>query len=67
MNQPTPLCPPLDDQVRQLLSGVSTATLTKLLKNGIIPFYPDPLDERVKLVSRAEVLRLKVRERKAAA
>ena len=53
-------------EARRLL-GVSTATLTKLLKNGIIPFYPDPLDERVKLVSRAEVLRLKVRERKVAA
>lgn len=42
---------------RRLLS-VSQAKMAQLLKNGNLRHFPNPLDGRVKLVSRAEVLAL---------
>ncbi|HEV2761732.1 MAG TPA: hypothetical protein VGV38_01965 [Pyrinomonadaceae bacterium] len=52
-------------EARRLL-GVSTATLTKLLKNGTIRHFTDPLDGRKKLVSRSEAMSLKIPRAEAA-
>jgi excisionase family DNA binding protein len=53
-------------EARKLL-GMSTGTLTKLLKNGTLRHWPDPLDARVKLVSRADVEGLLANSRRRAA
>jgi hypothetical protein len=50
---------------RKLL-GISPLKMTKLLSQGAIRHFPDPLDERKKLVSRREVLALKVPKAEAA-
>ena len=50
----------------QKLLGVSRPKMTQLLREGVIRHFPDPLDRRVKLVSRAEVLALKVPRAEAA-
>jgi hypothetical protein len=47
-------------EARELIE-VSAVTMARLIRDGIIRTFPDPLDRRVKLVSRAEVLALKVR------
>lgn len=52
-------------EARELL-GVSWNKIAKLLKLGIIPYFPNPLDDRVKLVSKAEVLALIPRRAEAA-
>ena len=44
-------------EARKLLK-ISPFKMAKLMKEGVIAVYPDPLDARVKLVSRAEVLGL---------
>ena len=49
----------------RLLISVSRLKMGQLVKDGHLRAYPDLLDKRVKLVSRAEVLGLKVRERAA--
>jgi hypothetical protein len=51
----------------QRLLGVSHTKMAQLLKEGMIPYYLNPLDKRVKLVSRAEVLALKEPKRAEAA
>ncbi len=51
-------------EARKLI-GVSTVKMSQLLKDGFVRHFPDPLDKRVKLVSRAEVLALKVRDKAA--
>ncbi|HYP52141.1 MAG TPA: hypothetical protein VEQ42_01290 [Pyrinomonadaceae bacterium] len=51
-------------EARKLL-GVSTVKIAQLLRNNQLRHFPDPLDKRVKLVSQAEVLKLKVRRRAA--
>lgn len=40
----------------QKLLGVSRPTMSKLLKGGVVRHFTNPIDKRVKLVSRAEVL-----------
>jgi regulator of RNase E activity RraA len=61
MSQPTPLCLPLDQEVRRLLSGVSTATLaTQLFKRGFRTRFMtgvQPLRPELKLVGVARTLR----------
>jgi predicted DNA-binding transcriptional regulator AlpA len=42
----------------QRLLGVSRPTMSKILKEGMLRHFPNPIDRRVKLVSRAEVLAL---------
>jgi predicted DNA-binding transcriptional regulator AlpA len=42
----------------QRLLGVSRPTMSKILKGGTLRHFPNPIDRRVKLVSRAEVLAL---------
>ena len=43
----------------QRLLGVSHAKIAQLIREGMLRHFPNPLDRRVKLVSRAEVLALK--------
>ncbi|MDQ3258670.1 MAG: helix-turn-helix domain-containing protein [Acidobacteriota bacterium] len=50
----------------QQLLGVSRPKMSRLLKEGQIRHFPNPIDKRVKLVSRAEVLALKPPRLKAA-
>ena len=52
-------------EARRLL-GVSPLKMTKLLRDRVLRHFPDPLDDRKKLVSRAEVLALKVPKAEAA-
>jgi hypothetical protein len=47
-------------EARALL-GCSAVKMAQLIKNGVIRHFTDPLDKRVKLVSREEVLALIVR------
>ena len=49
----------------RLLIGVSRLKMGQLVKDGHLEAYADLLDRRVKLVSRAEVLGLKIREKAA--
>jgi predicted DNA-binding transcriptional regulator AlpA len=52
-------------EARQIL-GVSRLKLAQLLKEGTLRYFPDKLDKRAKLVSRAEVLELIPRKAEAA-
>jgi DNA-binding MarR family transcriptional regulator len=63
MNRPIDLITTTD--ARKLI-GISSATMTKLIRNGTVVTYPDPLDTRVKLVSKSAVLALKVPRLEAA-
>jgi predicted DNA-binding transcriptional regulator AlpA len=51
-------------EARKLL-GVSRIKIAELIRDGYIRYFPYPLDKRVKLVSRSEVLALKIGERAA--
>jgi predicted DNA-binding transcriptional regulator AlpA len=51
-------------EARKLL-GVSRIKIAELIRDGYIRHFPYPLDKRVKLVSRSEVLALKVVEKAA--
>jgi hypothetical protein len=46
--------------------GVSPLKMTKLLKEGVLRHFPDPLDDRKKLVSKADVLALQMPKAEAA-
>ena len=52
-------------EARQLL-GVSGVKMAQLIREGIIPHFPNPLDRREKLVSRAQVESLKPKRAEAA-
>jgi hypothetical protein len=52
-------------EARKIL-GISTIKLAKLLKQGQLQHFPDPLDERKKLVSKREVQSLIVPRAEAA-
>jgi predicted DNA-binding transcriptional regulator AlpA len=65
MKRPSPTDLIRTSQAQKLL-GVSRPKMTQLLREGVIRHFPDPLDRRVKLVSRAEVLSLKVPRAEAA-
>jgi predicted DNA-binding transcriptional regulator AlpA len=43
----------------QRLLGVSHAKMAQLIREGTLRHFPNPLDRRVKLLSRSEVLALK--------
>ena len=51
-------------EARKLL-GVSRIKIAELIRDGYIRHYPYPLDKRVKLVSKSEVLSMKVGEKAA--
>jgi hypothetical protein len=63
MDKPTDLI--TTTEARKLL-GISSATMTKLIRNAVVLTYSDPLDSRVKLVSKAAVLALRVPRSEAA-
>jgi hypothetical protein len=63
MNKPDDLIKTKD--ARKIL-GISPLKMSKLLKKGTIRHFPDPLDERVKLVSKSEVLGLMYKRSEAA-
>jgi predicted DNA-binding transcriptional regulator AlpA len=50
----------------QRLLGVSHAKIAQLIRTGLIRHFPNPLDRRVKLVSKAEVEALKPKRAEAA-
>jgi hypothetical protein len=55
MDKPSDLIPATE--ARRLL-GISTFKMAKLIKEGVIRTYLNPLDGREKLVSKAEALSL---------
>lgn len=61
-NQPVDLI--TTSEARDLL-GVSRFKMAELLRDGVVRYFPDPLDKRVKLVSRSEIMMLKVRDKAA--
>ena len=52
-------------EARRLL-GVSAVKMAQLIRDGILPFYANPLDRRVKFVSKAQVEALKPKRAEAA-
>jgi hypothetical protein len=46
--------------------GVGKPKMAKLIAQGVLPTQPDPLDGRIKLVRRADVLALKARSKRVA-
>ena len=44
----------------QRLLGVSHSKMSRIVKQGLVRHVRDPLDQRVKLVSRSEILALKL-------
>ncbi len=50
----------------QKLLAVGKVKMAQLIKDRIVRYYTSPLDKRVKLVSRAEILALKNEVREAA-
>ncbi|MEJ7575926.1 MAG: hypothetical protein WKF74_02855 [Pyrinomonadaceae bacterium] len=62
IEQPIDLIPVSD--ARKLLC-VSTVKMSQLIRDGYLRVFPDPLDKRVKLVSRAEALSLLIRDKAA--
>lgn len=52
-------------EARSLL-GVSHTKMSQMVKKGVIRHFPNPLDGRVKLVSKAEVIALIPRRSEAA-
>lgn len=51
-------------EARKLL-GVSRIKIAELIREGYVRHFSYPLDKRVKLVSRSEVLSLKLRDKAA--
>lgn len=51
-------------EARKLL-GVSRIKIAELIRDGYIRYFPYPIDKRVKLVSKSEVLALRVGEKAA--
>ena len=47
------------------LAGVSRPTMSRIIASGLLQIKEDPFDRRVKLVSREELLALKVRDKAA--
>jgi Helix-turn-helix domain len=47
--------------------GVGNKKMARMLKEGTLPWQPDPLDERFKLVKRSDVEALAARSAKRAA
>lgn len=50
---------------RQLL-GVSHTKMSQLIRDGLIRYFPNPLDGREKLISKAEVMALVPKRAEAA-
>ncbi len=52
-------------EARRLL-GVSAVKMAQLIRDGIVTHFPNPLDRRVKLVSKAQVEALRPKRAEAA-
>ena len=52
-------------EARRLL-GISPTTMSRLFRDGVLPYFPDPLDNRKKLVSKGAVEALKMPRAEAA-
>jgi predicted DNA-binding transcriptional regulator AlpA len=52
-------------EARALL-GVSPLTMARILRDGTLRHFPNPIDKRQKLVSKGEVLALKPKRAEAA-
>ena len=52
-------------EARRLL-GVSPLKMAQLLREGVLPHFPDPLNKRRKLVSKTAALALKMPRAEAA-
>lgn len=52
-------------EARRLL-GVSAVKMAQLIRDGVIPFFTNPLDKREKLVSKSQVEALKPKRAEAA-
>lgn len=63
MNTPTDL---ITTREARTLLGVSPLTMTRILKDGTLRHFPNPIDKRQKLVSKAEVEALIPRRAKVA-
>jgi hypothetical protein len=63
MNTPNDLI--TSTEARKLL-GISPYKMSKLIKSAVVHTYPDPLDDRVKLVSKSEILGLVTKRAEAA-
>ena len=61
--QPTDLI--TTSEARRILQ-VSAVKMAQLIREGIVRHFPNPLDKRVKFVSKAEVEALKPRRAEAA-
>lgn len=48
------------------LIGISPTTMRNLLRDNVLPYFPDPLDKRKKLVSKSAVLSLRIPSAEAA-
>jgi hypothetical protein len=55
-DKPTDLIPVKDARA---LIGVSHTKMTQLIREGVVSTYPNVLDKREKLVSKAEVMALR--------
>jgi excisionase family DNA binding protein len=47
--------------------GVGKVKMAKLIKDGVLPTEPDPLDKRIRLIKRTDVEQLAERSSKSAA
>ena len=63
MNTPNDL---ISTTVARKLIGISPATMARLIKEGTVTTYPNPLDKRQKLVSKSQVLGLVPKHAEAA-
>jgi predicted DNA-binding transcriptional regulator AlpA len=50
----------------QSVTGVSHAKMAQLIRDGVVRYFPNPLDRREKLISKKEVLALIPRRAEAA-
>jgi hypothetical protein len=62
-NQPSDLITVAEAQT---LVGVSHAKMAQLIREGVVRYFPNPLDRREKLISKKEVLALIPRRAEAA-
>jgi len=52
-------------EAREIL-GISHTTMARLVREAVVRYFPNPINRREKLVSKAEVLALKPKRAEAA-
>jgi hypothetical protein len=63
MNQPDDL---ISTTEGRKLIGISTHTMARMIREGVIHIYLNPLDKREKLVSKSQIISLKPKRAEAA-